>query len=370
MVKVLLVYGTRPEAIKMAPVVNELARRPDVFVPVQCVTAQHRQMLDQVMNNFDLMPEYDLNIMSDGQSPADVGSCVLAKLPPVLDSVKPDILLVQGDTMTTVSAALAAFLGKIPVGHIEAGLRTGDLNHPFPEEMNRRLTSQLATLHFPPTRGAADALLQEGVDQSSIHVTGNTVIDALVLTLEKKHDFEEPALAALDENSRVVLITTHRRENFGEPLLQICHAVAKLADLQPDVTFVWPVHKNPRVNSTVRDELANVSNVVLIDPLEYPAFVALMAKSTIILSDSGGVQEEAPSLDVPVLVLREATERPEGMAAGATKLVGTNSNRIVEATMELLTNQDEHRRMASAKNPFGDGSASSRIADSIATYFK
>ena len=369
MIKVMLVYGTRPEAIKMAPVARELIDRSDTFRCIQCVTAQHRQMLDQVMETFALESDYDLDIMTAAQSPADVGASILSKLPPVFDEVKPDFLLVQGDTMTTVSAALAAYLQRIPVGHIEAGLRTGNLDHPFPEEMNRRLTSQLTTLHFPPTEGAKDALLREGFADSSIHVTGNTVIDALHLALSENYEFVDPTLRNLEQDKKIILVTTHRRENFGEPLLGICSAVAQLADTRDDLVIVWPVHKNPAVNKTVHSHLSGRKNVKLIEPLEYREFVHLMAKSSIILSDSGGIQEEAPSLNIPVLVLRKATERPEGVTAGATELVGTDASAILEAATRLLDDAHEYARMASATNPYGDGIAAKRIADAIESYF-
>ena len=369
MIKVMLEYGTRPEAIKMAPVARELIDRSGTFRCIQCVTAQHRQMLDQVMETFALESDYDLDIMTAAQSPADVGASILSKLPPVFDEVKPDFLLVQGDTMTTVSAALAAYLQRIPVGHIEAGLRTGNLDHPFPEEMNRRLTSQLTTLHFPPTEGARDALLREGFADSSIHVTGNTVIDALHLALSDDYEFADPTLRRLEQGKKIILVTTHRRENFGEPLLGICSAVAELADTRDDLVIVWPVHKNPAVNETVHSHLSGRKNVKLIEPLEYREFVHLMAKSSIILSDSGGIQEEAPSLNIPVLVLRKATERPEGVTAGATELVGTDAAEILEAATRLLDDARVYSRMAAATNPYGDGIAAQRIADAIESYF-
>jgi len=287
----------------------------------------------------------------------------------VFNDVSPDFLLVQGDTMTTVSAAFAAYLQRIPVGHIEAGLRTGNLDHPFPEEMNRRLTSQLTTLHFPPTQSSMDALLKEGFDESSIFVTGNTVIDALHQALSDDYKFQQPELENLPDNKRIVLITTHRRENFGEPLENICAAVAQLADSRSDLIIVWPVHKNPSVSGPIREKFSSHDNVVLIEPLEYREFIHLMARSDIILSDSGGVQEEAPSLDVPVLVMREATERPEGVEAGATRLVGTDATRIFDSTSELLDNAAAYEKMASSKNPYGDGHAAKRIVDAIAARF-
>lgn len=369
MIKVLCVYGTRPEAIKMAPVVKELVKRSSIFECVQCVTAQHRQMLDQVMQTFDLEADHDLDIMTHAQSPADVTASVLTKLPKVLIDVEPDLLLVQGDTMTTFAAAFAAFLQHIPVGHIEAGLRSGNLDHPFPEEMNRRLTSQLASIHFPPTRGAADALLAEGIDKSTVHVTGNTVIDALFQTLKRQGEPTVPEIASLDAGKRIILVTTHRRENFGDPLINICLAISEITEARPDVVVVWPVHKNPRVKEVVFEKLAGKGNVILIEPLEYQSFVSLMARAWLILSDSGGIQEEAPSLDIPVLVLREVSERPEGIEVGATRLVGTNTGNIVAHTMELLDDPSAYERMANAENPYGDGTASIKIADEIEAYF-
>ena len=368
MIRVLFVFGTRPEAIKMAPVIRVLAQQPQVFKPIVCVSAQHREMLDQVLELFHIEPQYDLDLMQRDQSPADVASTILRRLPSVLEEAKPDFVLVQGDTITTFAAATCAFLQRIPVGHIEAGLRTGNLDHPFPEEMNRRLTTQLSRLHFAPTTRARDALLAENVNSSNIFVTGNTVIDALLQTVSAKHAFDEDVLNHIGSR-RLVLVTTHRRESFGAPLQEICSALKSLAIQKPDLTIVLPVHPNPQVSRTVYSSLSGVENINLIQPLEYGDFVNLMSRSALILTDSGGVQEEAPSLDVPVLVLRETTERPEGTDAGATRLVGTAKDSIIEHALEVLDNPEVHRKMAQAKNPYGDGTASDQIATIIRSFF-
>ncbi len=365
MIRVLSVFGTRPEAIKLAPVVRALAQRPAHFESRICLTGQHREMLDQVMGVFGLRADRDLALMSPGQSPAEVASRVLVALPPVLRELRPDLVLVQGDTMTTFAAAFAAQLERIPVGHVEAGLRSGDRWNPFPEELNRRLVTPLARLHFAPTGTARAALLAEGVPEDEIHLTGNTAIDALLETLRPDYRFLDPALAALDASRRLVLVTTHRRESFGAPLRAICAAVRELARLRPDCDFVLPMHPNPEVRASVREILGPVAQVRLIEPVAYREFCQLMARAYLILTDSGGIQEEAPALDVPVLVLREVTERPEGVAAGAARLVGTG-RKIVPAALELLDDREAHRRMASARNPYGDGKAALRIADAIA----
>ncbi|MGI9260489.1 MAG: non-hydrolyzing UDP-N-acetylglucosamine 2-epimerase [Woeseiaceae bacterium] len=368
MIKVLTVFGTRPEAIKLAPVVNAFRAAPDRFDARVCLTAQHRQMLDQVMTTFSLTANDDLDLMQSGQSPADVAAAIMQTLPRVLAQSQPDLILVQGDTMTSFAAAFVAYLNRIPIGHIEAGLRTGNFNHPFPEEMNRVLTSRLASLHFAPTDSARDALLTEGVAPETIFVTGNTVIDALLATVDPAHQFSSPELADVDDSRRVVLVTTHRRESFGKPLDEICHAISTLADAYPDCRFVMPVHPNPAVQQQVRSHLSERPNVLLCAPLEYRDFVNLMAKSTLILTDSGGVQEEAPSLDVPVLVMRETTERPEGVTSGCAKLVGTDFNTITSTAVELLDNAEAHREMAMVENPYGDGHASRRIVDTVANW--
>ncbi len=365
MIRVLSVFGTRPEAIKMAPVVHALRERPDRFESVVCVSAQHRAMLDQVLGVFGVRADHDLDLMMPGQSPAQITARVLERLPPLIRRVRPDVLLVQGDTMTSFAAAFAAYLEKVPSGHVEAGLRTGDRYQPFPEEMNRVLTSRLASIHFAPTTQARDRLLGEGVPAAEVHLTGNTVIDALFLTVRRDYRFQTPALARLDPDRRVVLVTTHRRESFGAPLRSTCAALRDLIGRFPDVQVVLPVHPNPEVKSTVESLLCDLPGVTLIAPVDYVEFVHLMARAHIILTDSGGVQEEAPSLGKPVLVLREVTERPEGVAAGTAVVVGTDRERIVATASELLASPDAYRRMANAVNPYGDGQASGRILTAL-----
>lgn len=366
MIRVLSVFGTRPEAIKMAPVLRALQSRSDRFRSMVCVSAQHREMLDQVLGIFGLHADHDLDLMRPGQTPAQVASGVLELLPPLLARTGPDAVLVQGDTMTTCAAALAAYLARIPVAHVEAGLRTGDRYRPFPEEMNRALTTRLASLHFAPTERARDALLAEGIPPSDVYVTGNTVIDALLQTPREGCRFSDPRLAGLEPGRRLVLVTVHRRESFGAPLRSICEAVARLAGLVPDVQFVLPVHPNPSVRGVVEDRLGGLSNVCLVEPVGYVEFVHLMRRSHIILTDSGGIQEEAPSLGKPVLVLREVTERPEGLEAGTAELVGVGCDGIVARTNALLTDPAAHARMANAVNPYGDGRASERIVNTLA----
>jgi len=369
MIRVLSVFGTRPEAIKMAPVVRALAERPADFESVVCVSAQHRQMLDQVLDVFGLKADHDLDLMTAGQSPGDVVGRVLARLPPLLRELAPDVLLVQGDTMTAFAAAFAAYLEKIPSGHVEAGLRTGDRYQPFPEEMNRVLISRLASIHFAPTAQARDHLLAEGTPAEAVHLTGNTVVDALLQTVRPDYRFRHPVLAALDPARRLVLITTHRRESFGAPLRSTCEAIRQLACLFPDLEFVLPVHPNPQVKGPVEDLLGDLPVMHLIEPVDYLEFVHLMNRATIILTDSGGIQEEAPSLGKPVLVLREVTERPEGVAAGTAVVVGTDPRRIVGTASELLSDQAAYERMAHRRNPYGDGRASERIASALAAAF-
>ncbi|HEY9014313.1 MAG TPA: UDP-N-acetylglucosamine 2-epimerase (non-hydrolyzing), partial [Gemmatimonadales bacterium] len=329
MIRVLSVFGTRPEAIKMAPVVHALQNSPKRFESIVCVSAQHRAMLDQVLAVFGLKADHDLDLMTAGQSPAEVTARVLQHLPPLLKQIRPDVLLVQGDTMTTFAAAFAAYLERIPSGHVEAGLRTGDRYQPFPEEMNRVMTSRLASIHFAPTAQARAALLAEGIPATDVHLTGNTVIDALLQTVREDYDFQSPKLASLDPRRRLVLVTTHRRESFGAPLRSTCAAIRDLAERFPDLQFVLPVHPNPQVKETVERLLCDIPGMYLIDPVDYVEFVQLMNRSYIILTDSGGVQEEAPSLGKPVLVLREVTERPEGVEAGTAVIVGTDRERIV-----------------------------------------
>jgi UDP-N-acetylglucosamine 2-epimerase (non-hydrolysing) len=369
MIRVLSVFGTRPEAIKMAPVVRALQQAPGRFESLICVTAQHRAMLDQVLEVFGLQTDHDLDLMVAGQSPADVAGRVIEKLSPLLRRIRPDVLLVQGDTMTTFAAAFAAHLEKVPSGHVEAGLRTGDRYQPFPEEMNRVLTSRLASIHFAPTAQARTALLNEGVPPADVHLTGNTVIDALLQTVRPDYSFRSPQLAALDPNRRLVLITTHRRESFGAPLRSTCAAIRELATRHPDLQFVLPVHPNPEVKRTVERLLCDIAGMHLIDPVDYVEFVHLMNRAFLVLTDSGGVQEEAPSLGKPVLVLREVTERPEGVDAGTAVVVGTDQERIVRVADELLTSPAAYERMANAVNPYGDGQASGRIVTALAERF-
>jgi UDP-N-acetylglucosamine 2-epimerase (non-hydrolysing) len=369
MIRVMSVFGTRPEAIKMAPVVRALLAAPDRFESRVCVTAQHRTMLDQVLDVFDLQTDHDLDLMVPGQTPSGVAGGVLQQLPAVLRRAKPDVVLVQGDTMTTFAAAFAAYLEKIPSAHVEAGLRTGNRWRPFPEEMNRVLTTRIATLHFPPTAQARDALLAEGVPADDVVLTGNTVIDALLQTVRADYRFRTPALATLDDARRLVLVTTHRRESFGAPLRSICAAVRELAERFADLQFVLPVHPNPEVKETVRSLLSDLPGMFLIEPVDYVEFVHLMARAHIVLTDSGGVQEEAPSLGKPVLVLRDVTERPEGVSAGTAVVVGTDQARIVSVASELLTCPDVYSRMANAVNPYGDGRASERILAALSSRF-
>ena len=353
----------------MAPVVHALQQAPNSFESIVCVSAQHRAMLDQVLGVFGLSADYDLDLMTSGQSPAEVTARVLERLPALLRQVRPDVLLVQGDTMTTFAAAFAAYLERIPSGHVEAGLRTGDRYQPFPEEMNRVMTTRLASIHFAPTEQARSALLAEGVPASDVHLTGNTVIDALLQTVRPDYRFRSPKLAALDPGRRLVLITTHRRESFGAPLQSTCAAIRDLAERFPDLQFVLPVHPNPEVKQTVERLLCDLAGMYLIDPVDYLEFVHLMNRSYLVLTDSGGVQEEAPSLGKPVLVLREVTERPEGVQAGTAVVVGTNRERIVEMASKLLTSRDAYQKMANAVNPYGDGHASARIATALAERF-
>jgi UDP-N-acetylglucosamine 2-epimerase (non-hydrolysing) len=364
-IKILSVFGTRPEAIKMAPVVRELQRRRSQFESVICVTGQHREMLDQIMNSFALTADIDLNLMTHAQSPAEVASRVLAELPGVLRKVRPDMMLVQGDTTTSCAAALTAFLERVPVGHVEAGLRTGDLEQPFPEEMNRRVTTVISSLHFAPTDAARKALLSEGVDARRVVMTGNTVIDALLQSVRSDYVFQEPRLGALPRQGKVVLVTTHRRESIGEPMRHVCEAILRLTRVHRDLTVVIPVHRNPAVREIVEGALEHHPGIILIDPLPYLDFVHLMARSDIILTDSGGVQEEAPSLKKPVLVIRQVTERPEGVAAGLARLLGTDPEAIFQAVNLLLTDEVAYRKMVGAANPYGDGHASQYIADAI-----
>jgi UDP-N-acetylglucosamine 2-epimerase len=354
---VLSVFGTRPEAIKMAPVLKALAVEPGIRSMV-CVTAQHRQMLDQVLSLFGIVPDHDLDLMREGQTLTEITTGALTRLSPYFDEVKPDLLLVQGDTTTTMAASLAAFYRKIPVGHVEAGLRTHDNLYPYPEEVNRRITSVIASRHFAPTPRARENLLREGISEGSIVVTGNTVIDALLDVVA----MQPPRVPALPlRGKRIVLVTAHRRENFGTPMEEIFAALCDLAQRYPDVDVVYPVHPNPHVDGPARHALSGKAGIHLIPPLEYKAFCDLMAASYLILTDSGGIQEEAPSLHKPVLVLRDETERPEAIEAGVVKLVGPHREKIVAEAARLLDDPAAYAAMAGGGNPYGDGKAASRI---------
>ncbi|WP_435946638.1 non-hydrolyzing UDP-N-acetylglucosamine 2-epimerase [Dryocola sp. BD586] len=368
--KVLTVFGTRPEAIKMAPLVHALAK--DAFFDAKvCVTAQHREMLDQVLNLFSIEPDYDLNIMSPGQGLTEITCRILEGLKPILETFKPDVVLVHGDTTTTVATSLAAFYQRIPVGHVEAGLRTGDLYSPWPEEANRTLTGHLAMYHFAPTENSRQNLLRENISDSKIFVTGNTVIDALISVRDRvlADDELRNSLARyhpfLDSAKKLILVTGHRRESFGDGFERICHALAEIARENSDVQIVYPVHLNPNVSEPVKRILGDVENVVLAEPQEYLPFVYLMNHAYLILTDSGGIQEEAPSLGKPVLVMRDTTERPEAVTAGTVRLVGTDTQTIVREVTRLLHDENEYQIMSRAHNPYGDGTACERILTAL-----
>ena len=378
----MLVFGTRPEAIKMAPLVKCLQQRNEEFEAIVCVTGQHREMLDQVLKIFDIIPDYDLNIMKAGQDLYDVTTRVLQGMRDILKEVNPDIVLVHGDTTTSTAAALAAFYQQITVGHVEAGLRTYNIYSPWPEEMNRQITDRISTLDFAPTPLSRQNLLNEGVGDEHIYVTGNTVIDALHIVVNKmKNDKqlnetlyknlvnEGYDVTRLDNDRKLVLITGHRRENFGDGFLNICNAIKTLSEKYPEVDFVYPMHMNPNVRRPIHkifgENLKNLGNLFFIEPLEYLDFVFLMEKSTIVLTDSGGIQEEAPGLGKPVLVMRDTTERPEALDAGTVKLVGTDYNKIVDNVSLLLDDEKEYEIMSRANNPYGDGKACPRIADAL-----
>ena len=378
MKKIMLVFGTRPEAIKMAPLVKEFQKHPQEFETIVCVTGQHRQMLDQVLEIFDIKPNYDLNIMKQGQDLYDVTARVLTGMRDVLVESKPDVVLVHGDTTTSTAGALAAFYQQIPVGHVEAGLRTHNIYSPWPEEMNRQITGRIATYDFAPTPLSRDNLLAEGIDDAKITVTGNTVIDALYWVVDKiksSPDLEaelggELMKAGYDVNRlnngrKLVLITGHRRENFGEGFISMCRAIKTLTEKYPDVDFVYPMHLNPNVRKPIHEvfgeDLTGLGNMFFIEPLEYLSFVFLMEKSSIVLTDSGGIQEEAPGLGKPVLVMRDTTERPEALSAGTVRLVGTDYNRIVSEVSSLLDDEKHYEEMSKAVNPYGDGLACQRI---------
>ena len=384
MKKIMLVFGTRPEAIKMAPLVKELQSHADEFETVVCVTAQHREMLDQVLSIFEITPDYDLNIMRKGQDLYDVTSRVLLGMRDVLSEVRPDLVLVHGDTSTSTAAALAAFYRQIPVGHVEAGLRTYDIYSPWPEEMNRQITGRIATLQLSPTQRSRQNLLNEGTPESHITVTGNTVIDALhmvVRKIEADKDLERKVrdyiatmgydLSRLDSGRRLVLITGHRRENFGDGFLNICNAIKDLAERYPNVDFLYPMHLNPNVRRPINEVFSGIehANVFFIEPVDYLYFVYLMKSSYIILSDSGGIQEEAPSLGKPVLVMREVTERPEALEAGTIRLVGINRQLIVDEASKFLDDEEYYLANQRIANPFGDGHACQRIYEFIKKFF-
>ena len=377
---ILLVFGTRPEAIKMAPLVKEFQKYPETFKTIVCVTGQHREMLDQVLRIFDIQPDYDLNIMKQGQDLYDVTARVLTGMREVLKETQPDIVLVHGDTTTSTAAALAAFYQQIPVGHVEAGLRTHNIYSPWPEEMNRQITGRIATYHFAPTSLSKDNLLQEGVSEERIIVTGNTVIDALYMVVEKiKNDgilsceLEKVLKASgydigrLSDGRKLVLITGHRRENFGDGFISMCKAIKSLSEKYPEVDFVYPMHLNPNVRKPIYEVFGESqrANLFFIEPLEYLSFVYLMEKSAIVLTDSGGIQEEAPGLGKPVLVMRDTTERPEALEAGTVKLVGTDYDKILNEVSGLLDNQEYYEKMSKAVNPYGDGKACSRIVKAL-----
>lgn len=380
MKNMMLVFGTRPEAIKMSPLVKEFQKYPEKFETIVCVTGQHREMLDQVLRIFDIQPDYDLNIMKQGQDLYDVTARVLIGMRDVLKETRPDIVLVHGDTTTSTAAALAAFYQQIPVGHIEAGLRTHNIYSPWPEEVNRQITGRIATYHFAPTSLSKDNLLQEGISGEQIIVTGNTVIDALYMVVEKiKNDgilsceLEKVLKASgydisrLSDGRKLVLITGHRRENFGDGFISMCKAIKSLSEKYPEVDFVYPMHLNPNVRKPIHEVFGESqrANLFFIEPLEYLSFVYLMEKSAIVLTDSGGIQEEAPGLGKPVLVMRDTTERPEALEAGTVKLVGTDYDKIVNEVSGLLDSQEYYEKMSKAINPYGDGKACSRIVKAL-----
>ena len=365
-IKLMTVFGTRPEAIKMCPLVLEMRKYPEYIQPIVAVTAQHREMLDQVLDLFGIKPDYDLNIMTSGQTLYDVTTRALMGLKPVMEEAKPDMVLVHGDTTTTFAGALAAFYAQIPVGHVEAGLRTGNKYSPYPEEMNRKLTGSIADMHFAPTSTSKGNLLKENVAPATILVTCNTVIDALQTTVKDDYHFADEAFNKVFESGhRLILMTTHRRENLGEPMRHVYRALKSVLETHSDVEAIFPVHKNPKVREIVNEELGHLDRVHLIEPMDYEPFANLMAKVDIVLTDSGGIQEEAPALGKPVLVLRDTTERPEAVDAGTVKLVGTAYEDVLRETNMLLDDADHYRSMAEAANPYGDGKACERIIKAI-----
>lgn len=371
MINIMIIVGTRPEAIKMAPIIKEIEKHPTLFKGIVCVTGQHREMLDQVLNIFEITPDYDLNVMTPNQSLSQLTATLINKLDQVMGDILPDWVLVQGDTTSAMAAGLVAYYRKIKVGHIEAGLRTYDIQQPFPEEVNRRVTDLMSELYFAPTLRTHANLIQEGVKPDSIFITGNTVIDALLMTAERLRQ-STPAnteLAANDPQKRMILVTSHRRENFGEPFAEICRALKTIAERYHDtVHIVFPVHYNPNVRVPAYDILGNIPNITLTNPFDYEEMVRTMDSAYLVMTDSGGIQEEAPSLNKPTLVFREVTERQEVVDVGAAKLVGCNHDRIVHETMRLLEDADHYQQMASVPNPYGNGTASKQIINAILQY--
>lgn len=366
MIKVMSIFGTRPEAIKMAPLVKELERRKEIE-SIICVTAQHRQMLDQVLETFQIKPDYDLNIMKQGQTLSEITSKALIGLENIIKEAKPDIVLVHGDTTTTFAGALAAFYSQVAIGHVEAGLRTNDKYSPFPEEMNRQMVDCMTDMYFAPTSLSKRNLILENVDENKIYITGNTAIDAMATTIKK--DYANPELDWVKENEKLILVTAHRRENLGEPMKHIFRAIRRIADEFEDVKVIYPIHMNPKVREVAHEVFDGCDRIRLIEPLEVFDFHNFINKCYMIMSDSGGVQEEAPSLGKPVLVLRDTTERPEGIEAGTLKLVGTDEENIYKEAKLLLTDKEEYDRMSKASNPYGDGHASEKIVDAIIEKF-
>ena len=365
-IKVMSIFGTRPEAIKMAPLVKKLEKREEIE-SIVCVTAQHREMLDQVLETFKIVPDYDLNIMKQGQTLGDVTTRALTGLEEVIKECKPDIVLVHGDTTTTFAGALAAFYNQVAIGHVEAGLRTNDKYSPYPEEMNRQMVDCMTDMYFAPTNLSKQNLLKENKDEAKIYVTGNTAIDAMSTTVDD--NYTHPELEWIKEGERMILLTAHRRENLGDPMRSIFRGIKRIVDEFQDVKVIYPIHMNPKVREVASEVFAGSDRVRLIEPLEVFDFHNFQNKSYMILSDSGGIQEEAPSLGKPVLVLRDTTERPEGIEAGTLKLVGTDEEKIYQETKKLLTDKDEYEKMSKASNPYGDGHASERIVDAIIDYF-
>ncbi|QEK13232.1 UDP-N-acetylglucosamine 2-epimerase (non-hydrolyzing) [Crassaminicella thermophila] len=367
--KIMSIFGTRPEAIKMAPVVKSL-EKDDFIESITCVTAQHREMLDQVLTLFNIQPGYDLNIMKAGQTLSEITSRALMGLEKIIKEVKPHMVLVHGDTTTTFTGALAAFYQQVKVGHVEAGLRSHNMYSPYPEEMNRTLTGKLSHLHFAPTKGNKENLLKEGINEENIIITGNTVIDALLQVVNKKYKFSDERLNCIDySNKKVILMTAHRRENLGQPMVNIFSAIKEIVEKNENVEVVFPVHLNPKVRNLAYEILGNIDRINLIEPLDYEPFANLMARAHLILTDSGGIQEEAPSLGKPVLVLRTETERPEAVKAGTVKMAGIQKEKIFSLTNELINDEKAYNEMANAINPYGDGKAAERIVESIKKYF-